>query len=230
MKSDAQLETEIHSALNMCPFLRTDDLSIGVKDGVVSLNGQVHSLKEKWAAEEAVWSVIGVRGMAVHLDVTLLNIHEISDTELARHVVALIDMIQHAHPYSIEVKVESGEITLNGYVDWNYQIKHLLGLLKEMRGIKDIHCNLSIRSGMQAKNVKSKLEAAISRHLHLSSSTINIGVNDGQITLSGYVTSRAYREAIVDLAWAIPGVNRVENHLVIDPFITPHVPPMRHLN
>ncbi|MEY4283599.1 MAG: hypothetical protein RL111_274, partial [Pseudomonadota bacterium] len=72
MKTDAQLETDVYLAIRMCPYLQSDNVTMGVRDGVVTLSGQVHSLKEKWAAEEAVWGVVGVRGMAVNLDVNLL--------------------------------------------------------------------------------------------------------------------------------------------------------------
>ena len=224
MKTDAQLETDVYLAIRMCPYLQSDNVTMGVRDGVVTLSGQVHSLKEKWAAEEAVWGVVGVRGMAVNLDVNLLNVNVINDTELARHVVALIDMIHHAHPYSIDVQVENGELTLKGHVDWQYQIQHLLDMLRQVRGIRAIHCHLHIRPGMQAKDVKGRLEAAIRRLLHEACGAINVSVNDGRIVISGYVTSRVHREAVVELAWAIPGVTSVEDHLVIDPFVTPCIP------
>ena len=50
-----------------------------------------------------------------------------------------------------------------------------------------------------------------------------VGV-DVFFVISGYVTSRVHREAVVELAWAIPGVTSVEDHLVIDPFVTPRIP------
>ena len=83
MKTDQQLENEVFKELESCPFLNADNLSIGVKDGVVTLAGQVGSMKEKWAAEESAWRVAGGRAIAVNVQVNLLHKDQITDTELA---------------------------------------------------------------------------------------------------------------------------------------------------
>lgn len=221
MKTDQQLENEVFKELESCPFLNADNLSIGVKDGVVTLAGQVGSLKEKWAAEESAWRVAGVRAIAVNVQVNLLHKDQITDTELAQRVLNLIDMMHPMHPYCIDVMVEDGELTLTGSVDWNYQIQHLLAMLKEIRGIRKIHCGLNIKPTMQPADVKARIEESIKRLLHKESGAINVSVIDGRIVISGYVTHKHHKQEVVEIAWAIPGVTYVEDHLVVDPFVVP---------
>ena len=219
MKTDQQLESEVFKEMEGCPFLRADNLSIGVKDGVVTLSGQVASLKEKWAAEEAAWKVAGVCAIAVDIDVNLLNQDQLTDTELARRVVNLIDMIHPLHPYCIDVKVEDGEVTLTGFVDWNYQIQPLMAMLREIRGIRKIHCDVRVKPSMQSEDVKDRIKLSLRRLLGKQSGAINVSVIDGRIVISGYVTNRHHKQEVIDVAWAIPGVTYVEDHLVVDPFI-----------
>ncbi len=221
MKTDQQLETEVFKEMEVCPYLKPDNLSIGVKDGVVTLSGQVGSLKEKWAAEEAAWKVSGVRAIAVNIDVNLLNKDQLTDTELAQRVVNLIDMMHPLHSYSIDVTVENGELTLSGAVDWNYQIQHLTAMLREIRGIRKIHCGLRIKPNMQPVDVKARIESSLRRLLDKECGAINVSVIDGRIVISGYVTNRHHKQEVVEVAWAIPGVTYVEDHLVVDPFVVP---------
>ena len=221
MKTDQQLETEVFKEMEACPYLKADNVSIGVKDGVVTLSGQVGSLKEKWAAEEAAWKVSGVRAIAVNIDVNLLSKDQLTDTELAQRVVSLIDMMHPLHSYTIDVTVENGELTLSGAVDWNYQIQHLLAMLREIRGIRKIHCGLRIRPNMQPADVKARIESSLRRLLDKECGAINVSVIDGRIVISGYVTNRHHKQEVVDVAWAIPGVTYVEDHLVVDPFVVP---------
>lgn len=221
MKTDQQLESEVFIEMQACPYLKSDNLTIGVKDGVVTLSGQVGSLKEKWAAEESAWKVLGVRAIAVNIDVNLLNKDQLTDTELAQRVVSLIDMMHPLHSCSIEVTVEDGELKLSGAVDWNYQIQHLMAMLREIRGIRKIHCGLRIRPNMQPADVKARIQSSLRRLLDKESGAINVGVIDGRIVLSGYVTNRHHKKEAADVAWAISGVTHVEDHLVVDPFVVP---------
>jgi len=218
MKTDQQIEIEVFKEMEMCPFLRADNLSIGVKDGVVTLSGQVGSLKEKWAAEEAAGRVAGVIAIAINIDVNLFDQDQLTDTELARRVVSVIDMMHALHPYSIDVRVEGGEVTLTGFVDWNYQIQHLLAVLREVRGIRKIHCDLHIKPSMQSDDVKARIQSSLKRLLGAQCGAINVSVLDGRIVISGYVTNRYHKQQVVDVAWAVPGVTYVEDHLVVDPF------------
>lgn len=221
MKTDQQLENEVFEELKHCPYLDADNLSIGVADGVITLSGQVASLKEKWASEEMAWRVSGVRAVAVNIEVNLLHEDQLTDTELARRVLNLIDMVHPMHPFGIDVTVEDGVVTLRGLVDWHYQIQHLMTMLKEIRGIRKIQCDLSVKPNMQPSDVKSRIEASLKRLLSKECGAINVSVFDGQIVISGYVTNRHRKQEVIDIAWAIPGISYVEDHLVVDPFIAP---------
>jgi osmotically-inducible protein OsmY len=221
MKTDQQLENEIFEELKHCPYLRADNLSIGVTDGVVTLSGEVASLKEKWASEEIVWRVSGVRAVALNIEVNLINDDQLTDTELARRVLNLIDMVTPIHPFGIDVIVEDGVVTLRGLVNWHYQIQHLLVLLKEIRGIRKIQSELTVKPNMQPADVKSRIEASLKRLLNKDWGAINVSVFDGQIVISGYVTNHHRKQEVIDIAWAIPGIAYVEDHLVVDPFIAP---------
>jgi osmotically-inducible protein OsmY len=71
MKTDTQLKYDILSELEWEPSLNASQIGVEVKDGVVTLAGQVDSYGEKWHAERAVERVAGVRALAVEIAVQL---------------------------------------------------------------------------------------------------------------------------------------------------------------
>ena len=92
-------------------------------------------------------------------------------------------------------------------------------MLREIRGIRKIHCDVRAKPSMQSEDVKDRIKLSLRRLLGKQSGAINVSVIDGRIVISGYVTNRHHKQEVIDVAWAIPGVTYVEDHLVVDPFI-----------
>jgi osmotically-inducible protein OsmY len=53
----------------------------------------------------------------------------------------------------------------------------------------------------------------MAQHGQLDASNIRVDVNDGQVTLSGYVTSRREKRIAEDVAESVWGVNDVNNQI-----------------
>ncbi len=71
MKTDAQLQLDIKAELAWEPAIQSDDITVKVGDGIVTLAGHVGSYAEKIDAEKAALRVSGVKALAVELDVRL---------------------------------------------------------------------------------------------------------------------------------------------------------------
>ena len=70
-KSDPQLKKDVESELEWDASVNANNIGVAVKDGVVTLSGHLDSFAEKYAAERAAQRVLGVKGLAVELDVRL---------------------------------------------------------------------------------------------------------------------------------------------------------------
>ena len=64
MKTDSQLQQDVSAELDWEPSVHAARIGVEVKDGVVTLAGQVDSYAEKWNAERAAQRVSGVRALA----------------------------------------------------------------------------------------------------------------------------------------------------------------------
>ncbi|RZL90513.1 MAG: BON domain-containing protein, partial [Variovorax sp.] len=83
MKSDTQLRNDVQAELNWTPEVRTSDVGVIVKDGVVTLTGHLASHAEKYAIERAVQRVQGVKALAVELTVKLPFDNQRTDADIA---------------------------------------------------------------------------------------------------------------------------------------------------
>jgi osmotically-inducible protein OsmY len=83
MKTDADLRKDVMAELAWDPAIRSTDVGVAVKDGVVTLTGHLDTFAEKFAIERALRRVAGVLAIALELDVKLAPRHKRSDTEIA---------------------------------------------------------------------------------------------------------------------------------------------------
>ena len=88
MKTDAQLLADVQAELKWDPSIKADDVSVQVKDGVVTLSGHVDAYWRKAAAERAASRVKGVKALAEEIEVRQengeLTLHARADTQRAR--------------------------------------------------------------------------------------------------------------------------------------------------
>ena len=121
MKTDSELQSEVFTELSWEPSIQAKDIAVSVKDGIVTLNGNVPTYAEKFAAESAAKRVCGVRGIAEELKVNLMSPHQRNDSDIASAAVAAIAGHISIPQDRVKVVVENGWVTLSGALDWNYQ-------------------------------------------------------------------------------------------------------------
>ena len=114
MKTDQQLQQDISAELKWDPSVHAAHIGVEVKDGVVTLAGQVDSYAEKWRAEHAAQRVPGVRAMATALTVHLTSLTERTDADIAEAIENVLDWNSSLPEGAVQVMVEGGWVTLSG--------------------------------------------------------------------------------------------------------------------
>lgn len=215
MKSDAQLKKDVVEELAWEPSINAIAVGVAVKDGVVTLSGHLNTYAEKNSIERAVGRVSGVRAVAVELDVKLDPDHKKSDSEIAAAAESALKWQSLLPVDRIRVKVEKGFITLSGEVDWDYQRRNAEKTVRSLIGVVGVYNTITLKPSVMPSNVEARISQALTRHAQDEAKNIHVSVQGSTVTLRGKVDSWIERNAVINAAWAAPGVTLVKNEMVV---------------
>jgi osmotically-inducible protein OsmY len=217
MRTDNDIKRDIELELEWEPGIDAKNIAVKAADGVVTLTGFVPSYSEKYEAERVAKRVRGVKAVANDLEVKLATGSERPDPDIARDAV---DRLKRDLPYSsqnIKVTVRQAWITLEGDVEWDFQRRSAEAAVRNIKGAKGVTNLIRIKAGVNATDVKRKIEEALRRSAEVDASHIIVEANGGTVTLRGRVRAWAEREEAERAAWRAPGVFEVKNEIEVDP-------------
>jgi len=214
-QTDNQLHDAVQRQLDWEANIRAKDVAIVAADGVITLTGFVNTYVEKLAAEQAVKRVRGVRAVANDIHVRLGD--ERSDPAIAKDAVHVLQSHTEV-PYGVTVTVRDGLVTLEGFVEWNYQRTAAESAVRHLKGVKGVSNAIYIRAAASPGQVEALINDALLRSAEVEAHRIRVRAEDGTVTLTGTVNSWAEREAAERAAWSARGVSRLDNQLVVTPF------------
>ena len=217
MKTDAPLKADVAAELAWDPAVDSPRVGVSVHNGVVTLAGEVNSMRQKLAAEKAARRVAGVRGVAVDLVVRVPGEHARSDTEIAEAAVNALRWHSTVPDGKVKVVVDDGWITLTGEVDWGYQRMSAEHCVQWLRGVRGVTNDVTLKPRASAENIGTQIAAAFARHARRQAAHLKVEVDGSVVTLRGKVESLAEHEAAVGTAFAAQGVSRVVDRLEVEP-------------
>ncbi|SDZ49674.1 Osmotically-inducible protein OsmY, contains BON domain [Variovorax sp. YR634] len=216
MKTDTQLRNDIQAELNWAPDVKTSDIGVIVKDGVVTLTGHLASYAEKYAVERAVQRVHGVKALAIELTVKLPFDNQRTDADIAMAAERALEWNVLVPDDKIHPMVEKGWLTLNGEVEWDYQRSAAESAVCNLMGVTGVSNLVKVKPKVSPADIEKKIHDALSRQADREARQLAITVNGSQVTLRGTVHSWTERDAVQGAAWATPGVTVVVNDLLVD--------------
>jgi len=215
MKTDSQLQQDVSAELNWEPSIHAARIGVEVRDGVVTLAGQVDSYAEKWNAERAAQRVFGVKAVAVDLKVHLTSLSQRSDADIASSVENVLEWTSALPAGTLKVMVEGGWVTLSGDVGWQYQKQAAADSIRYLMGVIGVSNQIGIKPSVTATAVKSDIEAALKRTAMADAKKIAVAVQGTDVTLTGTVQSWSERETATSSAWGTPGVRNVVDKMTV---------------
>ena len=215
MKTDAQLQQDVMAELKWEPAVHAAQIGVEVKDGVVTLAGEVSSYAEKWHAERAAQRVHGVKALAVEMEVKLSEFGRRTDADIAQSATNILSWTSPLPAQTFKVLVEGGWLTLSGDVEWQYQRQGAADSVRGLQGVKGVSNQIAVRPRLSAGVVKSDIEAALSRRAASDAGTIGVGVSGTEVTLTGTVHSWAERDLARRSAWGTAGVGNVVDKMTL---------------
>ena len=215
MKTDSQLQKDVMAELAWEPSIHAAQIGVEVKDGVVTLDGNVATYTEKWNAELAAQRVAGVKALAIELKVKLIESSVRTDGDIAASARNVLQWTSSVQSDAVKITVEKGLITLTGQVDWKFQKEAAADAVRFLSGVVGVSDQITITPSVKAAVVKADIEAAIKRAATEDARQISVGVSGGDVTLSGSIQSWAERDLATQSAWNSPGVTKVIDKMTL---------------
>jgi osmotically-inducible protein OsmY len=215
-KTDTQLKHDIEEELHWDPKVNAARIGVSVDAGAVALSGEVDDNAQKWAAEDAIKRVRGVRAVAQNLSVKLLTAHERSDAEIAGAIQGALEWNVYV-PETVTAAVHYGSVTLAGRVTWMHERDAAERAVRHLKGVVTVHNNITLEPQAIPTQVNQQVQAALQRRATVDASAIHVEMVGGEVTLTGQASSW---QSIIDAenaAWEVPGVTQVVAHVRLVP-------------
>jgi osmotically-inducible protein OsmY len=215
MKTDAALKKDVVDELAWDPAVNANAVGVAVKEGVVTLTGHLDTYAEKAAVERVLKRVVGVKAIALELDVRLAPGHVRSDTDIARAAEQALGWNSMVPAGKVRVIVDKGWITLQGQLEWDYQRRSAEKTVRALAGVVGVSNEVAITPRAVPADVAQRIREALMRQVQREVKHLDVRVNGGTVTLQGEVHSWHERNAAQGAAWAAPGVVQVINELTL---------------
>jgi osmotically-inducible protein OsmY len=216
-RTDSDLQNSVIQALALDP--RVDEAAIGVsvRHGVVTLNGVVGSWTEKHAAGDAAHGVTGALDVANDIEIRPSWIARRSEADIAEAVRhALEGDASVAQRAILSTVCDAGHVTLTGAVATLQQRDDAERVVANLDGVRLVTNQITVDApGVAPGELRSSIRAALERHVAREADRIAIDVEGQTVVLSGRVASWRERQAVIGAARGTPGVQRIEDRLVI---------------
>jgi len=217
MKNNAELQKDIEDAIKWEPLLKAAEIGVIVKDGVVTLTGVVDNFTKKSEAEEAAKNIAGVKAVVEKIEVKLSSTsNKKDDNEIATEVLNAFKWNWRIPNDKVKVRVESGWITLEGELEFNYQREAATDTVKNLLGVTGVSNNIEINFTTLESVEKAYIESALRRNWSICNNGIDVKVSGHKAILTGTVDSWYQKEEASHITFNAPGIWSVDNELVVD--------------
>jgi osmotically-inducible protein OsmY len=232
---DAATTSRVRTALLLSKHVSAFDIKVDTNRGEVTLTGQVPSEETKAVAEAIAQDTSGAK--QVHNELTV-NPGAARDPETERLAARIADLeiktiindgllkSTELRDQRIEAQVNKCVVALNGTVETPSQKHAAEQIAWQAPGVQGVTNNLAVTNAQATpESADEKLARRVEFELYstkaISLKTVQIRAENGTVTLTGSVASRAEKLLAGKIAEAVEGVQKVVNNLAAPPEIEP---------
>ncbi|MEZ4599511.1 MAG: BON domain-containing protein [Syntrophotaleaceae bacterium] len=154
-----------------------------------------------------------------------------SDLWLKSKLVTAYTLNEYLNPFELEVEIENGVAFINGTVDSPAERDLALEIAKGVEGIREVRGNILVKPGtlenaraedeffrvVEDATITAKVKSKLLWNKNTHGLNIDVSTRKGVVTLTGTAASGVHRDLAEQLAKNTTGVERVRNHLRVDP-------------
>ncbi len=220
--TDDRIESSAKKTYVFKTYLKSDDIKVESKNGVVTLTGEVVEESHKSLAQDTVASLPGVKSVDNQLEVNGEYPAEKSDAWLVTKVKTTL-LFHSSVSAMTEVSVNDGVVTLRGDSASQAQKDLTTEYAKDVDGVKDVKNEMTVPGTATKKETvgekidDSSVTAVVKMTLlsHRSTSAFHTTVKNknGVVTISGKAKNIAEIDLVTKLVSDVNGVKRVINNM-----------------
>lgn len=231
---DAATTRKVKTALGLSKRLAGFDIDVNTSGGAVTLTGRVPSEDAKSLAGEIARDTPGVTDVKNEITVepgaqpSSESVH-VEDLEIR---VAILEALAHSRELggkNIDVKVDNRTVTLSGTVETPAQRSGAEQIARAVDGVAGVVNNLAVSNPQAATeppaaiapmaDPNAELAKRVSFELYSTDAfntlAIQVKADQGTVTLSGTVRSKAEQLLAERVAQSVSGVKKVTNDLKV---------------
>jgi hyperosmotically inducible protein len=145
---DSVVTTRVRSALLGDPDVKSLDIKVETRKGVVQLSGFVGSQDRIDQAIALVRTVEGVKGvengMSLRNDKATVG-NAVDDSVITTRVKSALFSDPGVKSFDIAVVTRKGEVQLSGYVDNAEQINRVIAVVRGVEGVQNVNNEMSVK-------------------------------------------------------------------------------------
>ena len=157
-----------------------------------------------------------MKAIAEDIQIGVSPAYNKTDTEIAGAVVNALKWHSAVQEEKIKIKVENGNVRLDGEVEWEYQRINAKSAIENLAGVRSVINSISVKPKVTASDIQQKISSFFHRSASIDSGKITVEVKGSRAILRGTVRSFAEKEDAETAAWNAPGVTSVECKLEIE--------------
>lgn len=215
VRGDVEIQRDVLDELSWDVQVPSTVIGVTVNDGVVSLTGFVESYAIRWAAESAAHRVRGVRAVANLMEVRLASGVDPDDTNIALAAMRALEWDSFIPADRLDITVANGWVMLRGEVEWGYQRRAAERELRRLRGVRGITNLIEVRPDKTVERLATARDIRAALLRRDGTDDVTVTVDGDTVTLTGAVDSWQQRDEAERVAWAAPGVRKVNDRLTV---------------
>lgn len=133
---DSEIKARILNRFLWNPNIPASDIDVSVLKGEVVLTGIVDQFWKKMRAEEIAYDIGGV--VYVSNELVVVPSHEYGDRVIAEDIMSAMKRNPDVDQNKIELDVDNGVVTLNGFVDNFKEIHAAYHIVKYTKGVREV--------------------------------------------------------------------------------------------
>ena len=186
------------------------------KPGVVTITGAVPSYWDKLNVFSIVSRVPDVKEISNLLEV---RTDLVADDVIKANIINALQLNNVIlEPEKIQVGVDHGLVILRGAVSFHREAEGAEDIAAWQSGVKSVANQITVLPPKQAisdENLLAILRETIDRFFPFEKNTVQVQVNQGQVTLTGNVMSLWARQEVEKEVRRIQGVREVDNKIAV---------------
>jgi osmotically-inducible protein OsmY len=219
VKSDSQIKADVLNELKWEPAVDETEVGVQVKRGIVTLTGTVSSYPKKLSAVDAAHRVHGGLDVVDDLRVKVPTAWERTDQDIAAAVRTALKWDVMVPDDRIRSTVSGGTVTLEGTVENWIERFNTERAIQRLTGVRGVVNKIAVSpKAIDPDQIKRHIEEALERQAEREAKHLAVSVFDGVVSLTGVVRSWGEKNAAERVAWATPGVRRVDDQTIVDPY------------